>query len=327
MPWVNEKLIRLLLVAVGLSALGAFGLEVKRFLTDRASFFPVVDLRGIEESAGVVARNDRGHLLPYEDYRVVQDLNVTGYVPPPEAGELPPTPVATALSPNDLQVVYVQYVAPDSPANAAWIQSPGEQATPESVPGDLYRVGDVVPVPNRAGLEVRVAAIRPGTVVVAWGSDEDGGELELSVPVDPTSPEEILGGEGAALVAAESRPRSAPPVTVQDERGDFVVGTRDAEYFESLSEEELVTSVPVRPARDPLSNEVRGLRIQSVPPGTPFERLGLRPGDVVLSVGGTPARSRDQLLQAMRDFQGDVIEVQVERLGAVRTLRYRLPRR
>lgn len=328
MAMVNEKLLRLLLALVGIAALGALGWRIYDFVTQRPSYFPVVDLRRLQESTGVGPRTDPGHLLPFEEYKVIETLNITGKEKPAEAVVKPPPPPPPGLSERDLQLQYVQFVAENSPNNAAYLQPAEEQPDPASpdIPGDLYRVGQRIHLASKKNLEVRLLEVREETVVVGFGEGAAAGQIELSMAVHDLPASSfggILGGPGAT--ASGPIAGGAPKETRLNEAGDFEVGTADVEYFESLSQEQLLSAIQVRSERDRFSNEVRGLRIQSVPQDSPFARLGLRADDIVLEVNGVAAVSRDDLLDTLRSANTKTIEVKIERLGAARTLTYRLP--
>jgi len=328
MPLVNEKFLRLLLVLVGVAALGAFGWRIYDYWREKDNLLQPVNISKLQEKAGGGPRQDPGHLLPYPEFAVIETLNVTGKEPERKDDPIPPPPPAAKLSERDLLVLMIQYVADGHPDNVAYIQ-PSDEKPDESkddTPGDFFRAGDRIPIQSKKALDVRLTRVEAEKVVIGYGEGENAGELTLGISTYAI-PESTL----ASLVgtrnpdAAASEARSVPAETRLNEAGEFEVGSGDAAYFEKLSQEEVIAAVPVKPDRDRLSNEVRGLRIQSVPENSPFSRLGLRADDVVLEVNGTPALSRDDLLQALRAASTKTIEVKVERLGAVRSLRYRLP--
>lgn len=333
MPLVNEKFLRLLLVIVGVGALAGFGWRVYDYWKHKDEILRPVDVSKLQEKAGGAPRADQGHLKPYPEYAVIDALNVTGKDPPKSVAAEPPKPPPARLSARDLQLTYIQFHAKDHPDNAAWITpadelSAGGNEQSVEVPGDLYQVGQKVRIKSKKDLEVRVAKIEAESVTVSFGKDKDAGELELhmaafDLPKDAVS--SLLGPTKSEAGASEQPLRSTPVETRLNDSGDFEVGSADAAYFQKLSAEEIAAAVPVKPERDRLSNQVRGLRIQSVPENSPFARLGLRADDVVLEVNGVAAVSRDDLLQALRQQQVSVVEVKLERLGAARTIRYRLP--
>jgi S1-C subfamily serine protease len=70
------------------------------------------------------------------------------------------------------------------------------------------------------------------------------------------------------------------------------------------------------------SYEGPGVRVQEVLPGSPAEAAGIRPGDVILSLDGTPItglRAYSDLLKARKP--GDAVEVVVRKDGEKTRLR------
>jgi len=329
MRLVNEKFLRLLLVLVGLAALGAFGWRIYEYWRQKNDLLQPVNLSKLQEQAGGGPKADPGHLLPYTEFAVIETLNITGKEPERPAEFIPPPPPAARLTENDLLVVYIQYYGEGHSLNAAYIQPSDEKPddTKDDAPGDLFKAGSKIPIKSKKELDVRLTRVEPEHVVIGFGEGADAGELTLGISTYavPQSTLDSLVGAKRETDDPGNEARAVPSETRMNEAGDFEVGSSDAAYFEKLSQEEVIAAVPVKPDRDRLSNQVRGLRIQSVPENSPFARLGLRADDVVLEVNGVPALNRDDLLQALREVNAKTIEVKVERLGAVRSLRYRLP--
>jgi regulator of sigma E protease len=61
-------------------------------------------------------------------------------------------------------------------------------------------------------------------------------------------------------------------------------------------------------------------QISSVGPGSPAEKADLRPGDTVLSIGGTRVFTADDLVQAIRSKPGQAVPIEIEREGRKLTL-------
>lgn len=329
MPLVNEKFLRLLLVLVGVAALGMFGWRIYDYWRQKDTLLQPVNLSKLQERAGGGPRQDPGHLLPYPEFAVIETLNVTGKEPERPVEVKPPPPPVARLTERDLLVTYIQYYGDGHPLNAAYIQPSDEKADDQQddAPGDLFLVGRKIPIKSKKDLDVRLTRVEPEQVVIGFGKDANAGEITLGIStfaVPQDTLDNLVGAARAPGVSSETS-RSVPSETRLNEAGEFEVGSSDAAYFEKLSQEEVIAAVPVKPDRDRLSNEIRGLRIQSVPENSPFARLGLRADDVVLEVNGVPALNRDDLLQALRQVNTKTLEVRVERLGAVRALRYRLP--
>lgn len=326
MPFVNEKLLRLVLVLVGLGTLGGFGWKMYGFVQNQDTIVRKLSMGKLEGTFGDTqsSRVD-GHLMKFENYKVLQSLNITGYVPPPPKVEDPvidkPKP---RISEEDLEVPWIQ--AP----TAAWIQGRGERAVDDIIPGDLRIIGEKFELKTKEGLELELVAIRPGEIEVKV---VDSGKLlkvqSLAYTVDQarvfaTAAGGTTGGTGTQ--DGDQASRFVPEQTEQVEPGIYAIGSEDAATLEGMSQEEILASVPVRVYRDPLSNEVRGLRIRQVPAGSVFSRLGIKVDDIVLEVNGQPAVDRDQLFESMRQLDTDILQVKIERLGGVRNLTFRLPR-
>jgi hypothetical protein len=328
MPMVNEKFLRLLLVLVGVAALGAFGWRIYDYWRQKDALLQPVNISKLQEQAGGGPRQEPGHLLPYTEFAVIETLNVTGKEPERPVEVKPPPPPVARLTERDLLVQFIQFVADGHPDNVAYIQPSDEKPdeNKDDTPGDFYRAGDRIPIQSKKDLKVHLTRVEAEKVVIGYGEGENAGELTLGIStyaIPDATLASLVGAREPGETAAEVR--SVPAETRMNEAGDFEVGSNDVAYFEKLSQEEVIAAVPVKPDRDRLSNEIRGLRIQSVPENSPFARLGLRADDVVLEVNGQPALNRDDLLQALRQVNAKTVEVKLERLGAVRMLRYRLP--
>jgi regulator of sigma E protease len=61
-------------------------------------------------------------------------------------------------------------------------------------------------------------------------------------------------------------------------------------------------------------------QISSVSPGSPAERAGLKPGDVVAAVAGQPVYTPEDLVEAIRSRPGQAFPITVERDGRTQTL-------
>lgn len=324
MLFVNEKLLRFVLVLAGIGTLLGFGWKMVDFVQNREEITRALDMSKLESGFGENERTRMGnHLRPYEEYKVLQDLNITGYVAPPPEIENPTQKAPTAiLAAEDVEVPMIQF------PNAAWVQGRGETAKGDQFVGAFRVVGETFELPNKTGLKLRLKTVQPGWVEIeAIESAEVVKIYALTYEVEAShvfaGTEQVKsgtsgGGEGAEFVN--------PTVTREIEPYSYAVGKDDVTELESMSQEEILSSLPHRVHRDAMSNEIDGLRIVSVPSNSVFERLGLRADDIVMEVNGQPATNRDQLFESMRKLDTNTLNVRIMRLGGVRTLTFRLPR-
>jgi general secretion pathway protein C len=130
-----------------------------------------------------------------------------------------------------------------------------------------------------------------------------GGEI-LAIGVDRV----LLERDGKPCVARIFAPSiaapPAPPVAAAsaDARGIVRTGpdsfALDRSARDALIEGagDLMRSVAVRPEKQ--GDDVVGLRITTLKPGTPIDALGVRAGDVLVSLDGIPLTSPDRMLEA-----------------------------
>ncbi len=66
-----------------------------------------------------------------------------------------------------------------------------------------------------------------------------------------------------------------------------------------------------------------GVELAAIPAGSPFEQLGLRPGDLISSLNGHDLRNPAAAMQAFRELKtADRVKLQLQRNGSFRTLAY-----
>jgi hypothetical protein len=315
---VNEKLLRLLLSSVGLLALGGFGLQIKDFMVNRDVLMRPVDITRIENTFGRLDSSQLGgHLLAFENYKVLQTLNVTGYVPPPPEVEIEDQPqVNQIIAADDFVVPFIQY------PSGAWIQGVGEVVIGDEFPGDFYAVGDKFELATKPGVRLRLAAVESGAVNINLVE----GDASVTVPVstyEVDSSQIIVRGPDGELV--DGREIVVPQRTRMTEPDHYAVGSADASELEQMSQEQVLAAVPVRTERDPFTNEIKGLRIRSVQPNSVFARMGVQADDIVLEVNGVTAADRQQLFTSLQSMSGGNVEVKIERMGGIRTLFFTVP--
>jgi general secretion pathway protein C len=171
----------------------------------------------------------------------------------------------------------------------------GEDAADPAAPCDGVRVESIVaaddpdwsfvvlevrgerePIFRRRGTEV--LSIAPDRVTL----ERDGARCVARMFAPPrvaTAPSPATASRGIARTGA----------------GSFVLdrSARDA-LIDGGSD--LIRAVSVRPEKQ--GDDVIGLRIAILKPGTPLDALGVRAGDVLVSLDGTPLTSPDRMLEA-----------------------------
>jgi len=315
---VNEKLLRLLLSSVGLLALGGFGMQIKDFMVNRDALMRPVDITRLENTFGRLDSSQLGgHLLAFENYKVLQNLNVTGYVPPPPEVEIEDQPqVNQIIAAEDFVVPFIQY------PSGAWIQGVGEVVSGDEFPGDFYAVGEKFELSTKPGVKLRLMAVESGAVKI----DLVEGDASVTVPVstyEVDSSQIIVRGPDGKLVNGSDV--VVPQRTRMTEPDHYSVGSADASEIAQMSQEQVLAAVPVRTERDPFTNKVKGLRIRSIQPNSVFARMGVQADDIVLEVNGVTATDRQQLFTSLQNMPGGNVEVKIERMGGIRTLFFTLP--
>jgi general secretion pathway protein C len=153
-----------------------------------------------------------------------------------------------------------------------------------------------------------------------------GGEV-LAIAPDRV----LLQRDGTPCIARIFAPAGAPPPPppaavsrgiVRTGADSFALdrGARDA-LIDGAGD--LMRSVAVRPEKQ--GDDVVGLRIATLKPGTPLDALGVRVGDVLLSLDGIPLTSPDRMLQAYARVRTEErVRVVVQRDGRQLQLDYQI---
>ncbi len=169
----------------------------------------------------------------------------------------------------------------DRPAGALVSQvergSPAERAGLR--PGDVVRAVDGAPVVASGDLPAALVTRRPGEQV----------RLQVVRQGQPLSLDVTLGGSGAEAAAAQAADPDARPAAASGRLG-LALRPLDRETQRALGQPGL------------LVDEVRG----------PAARAGVEPGDVLLAVNGSPARSLPEV-RALLDHAGPTVALLIQR--------------
>jgi regulator of sigma E protease len=140
------------------------------------------------------------------------------------------------------------------------------------------------------------AGLRSGDAVLSI----DGRPVKYWEDVDRA----VAASEGRALEMVVKRGEATQTFVVTPQR----TTTQDP----ILRESKEVLDVGVGPQSVP--------QISSVNPGSPAEKAGLQPGDVVLAIGGKRVFTAEDLVQAIRSRPGQATPIEIEREGKKLTL-------
>jgi serine protease Do len=162
---------------------------------------------------------------------------------------------------NDADGAIISQVTPDSPAAKAGLKS-----------GDVIRELNGQRIINGSALQVAVSEDTPGTTI-SLGILRDGSPQTLSVKV---------GEYHAKTEVADNGDSSAP--NAKPGKLGVTVGDLTSDVRQQLR----------------IPENVHGVAIESVRPGSPAEDAALAPGDVILEVNRKPVPSAEQFVTDVR---------------------------
>ncbi len=187
--------------------------------------------------------------------------------------------------------------------------------------GIISAVGRTVQEPRTGG--------SPGTAIPDM--------IQTSAAINP-------GNSGGALVDMNSRVVGIPTLAATDQQqgtsapapgiGFAIAGNTVTRIADQIVKNGSVTSsgrpilgVTVRPVLNS-SYQPAGAGVVSVQSSGPAAKAGIRPGDVITAVDGTPVTDPGSLSTALVDHKpGDTVEVTVQRAGATRKVQVKLGQR
>ena len=319
---VSYRLVRFVLGLGSVLAFCGLGWILFDYLQNKATLEARLDYSALERTFRVPDKGSlEGHLKDSVRYRLLHEMNVTGLVKATDSGlgtHLPPPP---PVGPEDLEVRYIQFV-PEAPASTcAYLVDSGNFSLSDVVTGDFRFLGEVFELESKPGVSLKVEAIRKEEVDLRVLTEDE--------PFTVRTGEDEIDTTGLLTVGGVGEFRPVPPKKTRTrEPGVFEVGIDDFKDMSGMEEDQILAQVRMRRDRDPVTQEVRGLRIQGLGKDSVFARQGLIEDDVILSVNGFPASDRSKLLKHLREMKNPTsLEVDVLRFGSRRTLTYQLPRR
>jgi serine protease DegQ len=157
--------------------------------------------------------------------------------------------------------------------------------------------------------------------------------IQTDAPISPgNSGGALVDGAGRVVGMSEAYiPPSAgavalgfaiPAATVVHAADNLLATGRVPHAYLGLQPADLTADIAGRLG---LGSTTAGAAVLSIAPGGPAATAGLRPGDVITSVDGTPVESAEDLLAILRSMRpGDTATVQVARDGDTKTLQVRV---
>lgn len=313
-------------VIIGVAALAGFGLAFSDYFKKKDQILGGFDYRAWAKTFERTEINQvEGHLGSYDDYEILHELNITGKIVEVATTNRPVEPPKPKVGPQDLILLFTQFHPESLQSSYAYLQEPGDQVENEEAPGDLYQEGDTVILRKKQNMKLDVVAIRQQEIDIQIKNNPES-KFTLRTQefeVDPT----IIGDVATNADGAAIPVKLAPRETRQVGFNQWEIGTEDLDAMEKLSEEEILSQVQVRKARD-AAGEVEGLMISRISEDSVFARQGLRKDDIVTNVNGFAVRDRKELLDWFRGQKSlTTVEVEVKRRGGLRTIKYAVPAR
>jgi general secretion pathway protein C len=186
--------------------------------------------------------------------------------------------------------------------------------------------------PTNLNITLTGVAVRPTggcALVIVQGQPESafcsGEELTPGVRLDAVERDRIVivrnGAREAVLLkdleknAALIVPPAAPPIVQPSATGGTLVDRKQLQ--QQLGKPEFLSQALIVPNPD------GGFLVRQIQPGSLYEKLGLRPGDVIRNVNGQALTSMDDVMKLYQQFgSAQRVLVEVQRQGRNETLYY-----
>lgn len=266
-------------VTTRLPSIVTWGLAIALGVQAAVIVLDLIPERPIAAAASAGAAPARAAARSAVDVQGIIDAHLFGVADPAEPAGDPTDAPETRLS-----LVLAGTMAASDPKQGFGII--GESAANAK----LYSVGDTVP----GG--ARLNAVYGDRVIL-----ERGGQLEALL-----LPRQYKGGTGVAA------PPPRPPMGVPQSAGSQVV----ERVKRMIAQDPGSVAEIMRPQPVFANGQQRGYRVYPGRNRAQFARLGLRPGDLVMSVNGTPLDDPQRGMEIFRSIgSSDQVRVTVERNG------------
>lgn len=307
--------------------------QLVQFLKERDQRLFAADRSAIDAQLRAPKKQDQALRKAVEFYDPIARANVRGVEPPKPvtAADLASTAPKVALNPvaDVVDVRGTRVYAPDAKLSAAFMvwKDPNISEKDKRNRVLLFE-GEAFPPPYQD--KYHVARIEVGKVVVV---DDKGSEFPLVVKELTTGRGANGSGGGADSRAAvdddpASRPAGyeAPEETTKKSENEFWISASDAKEIEEKGLDLVGREVQTAPYLDPKTKRPTGLRVTLIRPNSIVSKLGLKEGDVVKEVNGTPIKSTSDLYTFSQEHPTvRTVLLTVERYGRLVTIQYVLP--
>jgi len=303
------------------------------FLKERDKRLFAADAGTISQQLRAPKKQDQTLRKAIDFYDPIRKVNVRGVEPPKPIDPSKLASSAPAIQLNPLETVVelkgTLLSAPDSKLSGAFVVWKDSQISEKDKKNRvLIFEGDAFPPPYDK--KYKVARIDARAMIVV---DENGKEMpalklkELTLTMTSSRPgagESRPGGD----LAAESRPSDyAPPSeTTKKSETEYWVSADDAKKIADEGLDLIGREVHTAPYLDPKTKRPTGLRITLIRPNSVASKFGLKEGDVVRELNGTPIKSTSDIYTFSQENPTvKNLALSFERYGRTVTLTYVLP--
>ncbi len=144
----------------------------------------------------------------------------------------------------------------------------------------------------------------------------------------PEEPEVQKRKQLSVLAPKFQRPQLGNEPLIKTEGNNFTVSRSDVKS-QLNNYQSLLSTARAIPYTDPATGEVVGFKVTQLQPGSLFQKLGIRPGDVIKGVNGEPVNSINKALEVFANLKGSVddiesVNISVDRGGSEQALNYNM---
>lgn len=144
----------------------------------------------------------------------------------------------------------------------------------------------------------------------------------------PEEPEVQKRKQQNVLIPKFQRPTFGNEPLIKGDGTNFTVSRSDVKS-QLNNYQSLLSTARAIPYTDPNTGEVMGFKVTQLQPGSLFQKLGIRPGDVIKGVNGEPVNSINKALEVFANLKGSVddidsVSISVDRGGSEQSLNYNM---